>query len=235
MEAKRPLTNTKQRTLYQVQLYDYNCSPIVDGTIRFFVDDLETFEKNWTALTTDKKQIDRFIRSKTGEVVTDYYSDDPSLNIVQEKNVEVLNTKVYEETDVITDVMNAYGWPSTYHMDSIIYYILYIRNVEDDELLKICRYKIKGLCRCEPVDLSPNGFKCKDAEVYGNCFVKINNKVGRPSDNTEDFKEVEAELFVWHIIKQFIDMNEINNDLSNYKLGKREKQTLLMDFPGEIG
>ena len=33
--------------IYQIQLYDDNCSPIGDGVIRVFTDDLESFEKNW--------------------------------------------------------------------------------------------------------------------------------------------------------------------------------------------
>ena len=33
--------------MYKITLYDYCCNPICDGTISYFVDDLDDFEKNW--------------------------------------------------------------------------------------------------------------------------------------------------------------------------------------------
>ena len=69
--------------MYKITLYDYCCCPICDGTVSFFVDNLEDFEKNWKKCLgdRDKERVERFERSKNGEIVVDYYSDDEELNI----------------------------------------------------------------------------------------------------------------------------------------------------------
>ncbi len=56
--------------------------------LRFFTEDIDEFERNyfsdenveWGKLEAQKQ---RYFRSKAGENVTDYYSDDPELNIFQ--------------------------------------------------------------------------------------------------------------------------------------------------------
>lgn len=229
--------------MYQIQLYDYNCSPIIDGVIRFFVDDLESFEKNWIPHIKNKRDEDRvtrYMKSKEGEIVTDYYSDDPRLNIVQKKHVEIISEKSYTETDVTKSVNNAYGFPCTYHMDSITYHIRYIRNVSDGEFLKLCRYEIKGICSDD--DLWGTGMdgkicrpRYKDASVYGNPFVNLNRKSFLYSDSPKDYKDTEASLYVWHIVKIFEDKKRFINNSKHYRLGKLETQLLLQDFPGEAG
>jgi len=261
--------------MYQIQLYDHNCSPICDGVIRFFTDDLAFFEKNWIPLMkgTDDARVKRYEKSKAGEIVTDYYSDDPKLNIVQEKNVDIIAERTYTETDVAKIIQNVYGFSSTYHMDCITYHIRYVRNVSDDELLKLCRYDITGICyddkksywvgedtskyekmgfeACRHLineDYLPayllyeNGKRValyhpryKYASVFGNPFVNMSNNKRLYSDNLEDFKDTEASLYIWHIVKCFEDEKKLRNNLMHYRLGKPEIQLLLKDFPGENG
>lgn len=261
--------------MYHIQLYDYNCSPICDGVIRFFTDDLASFERNWIPLMKgeDDARVKRYVRSKAGEMVTDYYSDDPKLNIVQEKDVDIIAERTYTETDVTKIIYNVYRLSSTYHMDRITYHIRFIRNVSDDELLKLCCYEIKGICyddkesywmgedtskyekmgfeACRHLinedylpayHLFENGERValyhpryKYASVFGNPFVNMSNNTRLYSDDLEDFKDTEASLYVWHIVKCFEDEKKLKNNLKHYRLGRQETQLLLMDFPGEAG
>ncbi len=261
--------------MYQVQLYNYNCSPIVDGVIRVFTDDLVDFERNWIPLMKgqDDARVKRYMKSKAGEIVTDYYSDDPKLNIVQEKEFDIIAERTYTEKDVTKNIFNEYGFSSTYHMDSITYHIRYIRNASDDEYLKLCRYEIKGICyddkesywigndtskyekmgfeACRHLinedylpayHLFENGERValyhpryKNFSVFGNPFVNIINNKRLNSDKSEDFKDIEAKLYIWHIVKWFEDEKKLKNNLKHYRLGKQETQLLLMDFPGAEG
>ena len=271
--------------MYQIQLYDWNCSPICDGVIRFFVDDLEEFEKNWIPyMKSDSETVERYRKSKAGEMITDYYSDDPALNIVQKKDIEILDEKTYTETDVTKDICNVYWCASDYHIDQITYHIRFVRNAEDGELLKLCRYEIRGICRDRGHSVwgwddtgkyEKMGFEaCKhladeryfpayhffengervacytprygNVEVYGNPFINLSStdatysdyleKYGAfYSDHLEDFKNVTAELFVWHVVKHFENEKELEDNIKNYRLDEWETQKLLMDFPGEAG
>lgn len=261
--------------MYQIQLYNRNCSPICDGTIRFFTDDIESFEKNWIPLMEGKndEKVKRYMKSKAGEIVTDYWSNNPELNIVQEKNVDLIAERSYTETDVTKTIFNIYGFPSIYHMDRITYHIRYIRNISDDELLKLCCYEIKGICyddeesywvgedtskyekmgfeACRHLinekylpsyHLFENGKRVavyhpryQYVSVYGNPFIILSNNEPLYSDNLEDYKDTEASLYIWHIVKRFEDENKLTNNLKHYRLGKQETQILLMDFPGEAG
>ena len=71
--------------------------------------------------------------------------------------------------------------------------------------------------------------------VYGNPFIILSNNEPLYSDNLEDYKDTEASLYIWHIVKRFEDENKLTNNLKHYRLGKQETQILLMDFPGEAG
>lgn len=69
--------------LYLIQLFDYNCPSCTSGVTKVFAEDIEEFSKIYQSIEKDNARVERFLRSKSGEVVTDYYSDDSELNIVQ--------------------------------------------------------------------------------------------------------------------------------------------------------
>ena len=81
--------------MYKITLYDQNCSPICDGTVSWYVENLEEFEEKWLPLQSKLgvETIKRDYRSKLGEIVTDYYSDSEELNIVQQVDAKVLEEK----------------------------------------------------------------------------------------------------------------------------------------------
>ena len=74
-----------QIPLYKVELYDvaHWCPAFVSGTINIFCEDIEDFQRRWFKLETEEEPKERFLRSKNGEIVTDYYGNDPARNIVQ--------------------------------------------------------------------------------------------------------------------------------------------------------
>ncbi len=75
-----------QLPLYKIELFDGSHwhPPFVSGTINIFCEDIEDFQTRWFGLEQDEEAKARFLRSKGGEIVTDYYTDDPELNIVQQ-------------------------------------------------------------------------------------------------------------------------------------------------------
>lgn len=96
--------------MYKITLYDQNCNPICDSTTFWFVENLEDFERNWLKAQKkiDAKTVERYYRSKFGEIVTDYYSDDPELNIVQQVDAEVLEEKEFSYKDKAVVLANVY-------------------------------------------------------------------------------------------------------------------------------
>lgn len=78
--------------MFKITLYDFNCNPICDGVVSFFTERLEDFEEGWmNSEEVEEDRKERYLRSKAGENVTDYYSDSPEFNIVQEDTeVQVL-------------------------------------------------------------------------------------------------------------------------------------------------
>ena len=91
-----------QIPLYKIELFDaaHWHPAFVSGTINIFCEDIEKFQMRWFKLEEEEERKARFLRSKDGEIVTDYYSDDPKLNIVQQD----LATMYAERTVVLHNV-----------------------------------------------------------------------------------------------------------------------------------
>ena len=87
--------------MYKITLFDACCSGIFSRTAQFYVDKLEDFESEWMQQSgVDEIRKERFLLSKAGEIVTDYYSPDPQFNIVQEDpNATCLWEKEYDFSD----------------------------------------------------------------------------------------------------------------------------------------
>ena len=65
------------------------------------------------------KTIERYYKSKFGEVVTDYYSDNKELNIVQSVNCEILQEKIFEYTNKEVTIENVYHWETKILFDKL--------------------------------------------------------------------------------------------------------------------
>ena len=107
--------------MYKITLFDKNCCGFCSGTTFWFVENLEEFEKKWLPLQAkeDVSRVGRYYRSKFGELVTDYYSDNEELNIVQKIDCEILEekTRIYKDKEV--ELVNTYNCKSTVLFDNL--------------------------------------------------------------------------------------------------------------------
>lgn len=216
--------------MYKITLYDRNCNPICDGTAFWFVENLETFEKGWLSAQAvpDVKEIDRYYRSKHGEIVTDYYSDDPELNIVQEAESRVLAERMYTYQDKEITLYNAYRCPTTVQFDKLE---IRLRVMTWNGQCFLCGQYAGLGCKqiwTEDDDVFPYGVM----NFYGNPIATYRSyfhKKEKWSDRKEDFKHDKIETFVWLPIKK------VEEDYQIMELTEKELSELLQDIVGEAG
>ena len=230
--------------MYKITLYNLNCSPICDGTIFWFVEDLEQFEKKWLPLQAAHgvSTIERYYRSKLGEMVTDYYSDDPKLNIVQKVDSEIISEKAYIYTDKEINLVNAYGCDSKILFDRLEIKLRVIR--VNDEYFLVGKYIGNG---CKRVELGWNRWydievQFSQMDFWGNPIAEYNardinwddwDKKDRYKDfytnDKEFYKHESIETFVWLPIK------EVYEDYKIEELTEEEYMILMADIVGEAG
>lgn len=230
--------------MYKITLYDQCCSPICDGTTFWFVEDLEEFEKRWIplAIKMNTSQVERYYRSKFGEIITDYYSDDESLNIVQKDDSEVLEEKVFEYLDREVELINTYEWTSKILFDKLKIMLRVLKY--NEKIYLVGQYE--G-CGCRRVELNYNRWydievKYKQMNFWGNPIAEyrmryINWEDLNKSDAYKDFytndkdfyKNERVKSFVWIPIKE-VDSSYKIKELSGYELS-----LLLRDIIGEAG
>ena len=230
--------------MYKITLYDNNCCAICDGTTFWFVEDLEEFEKNWLPLQCkyNVSTIERYYRSKFGEIVTDYYSDDEELNIVQPVDCEILQEKIYEYTNKEAVIENVYGCKTKILFDKLKI-VLRVQSSNDKYYL-VGQYFGYG---CRRVSPDYNRWYDKDIiysqmHFYGNPVAKYRARDINWDDwgkddaykdfytNDKDFyKNESVETFVWLPIKEVDKQFEINEPTMD------DLTLLLVDIVGEAG
>lgn len=229
--------------MYKITLYDYNCSSACDGTTSFFVDQLEDFEKYWlnsNRVGEDTKK--RYFRSKSGEIVSDYYSDNPEYNIVQcDENAVVLLEKEYQYNDTEFTLLNAYLWDSKIYAKTTQITLRYIKF--NGYYYLIGRYKLSGACRKNLWVLEGED-TWNSCAVYGNPvhITKYKNvepwidEAGRYrySYLKEAFKDDEIETYCWITVRRY----NKEDDLDKRELDELSEDllsVLMADIPGEGG
>ena len=219
--------------MYKITLYDYNCSPICDGVVCFFADDIEDFQEKWLAsgdVDSDRKE--RFLRSKAGEIVTDYYSDAPELNIVQHDKETVFGEKKFTLENVTFEAFNIYDYPTKFHIDKWDIHFKWIRF--SNEYFRIASYKAMGVCRY--VDFFN---RWEDVMCYGNPVLE--NTVGyRPEDKNErpefnSFAENSIETICFLTNYVFENEQELQDNISHFEITDKMMDWLFSDVVGEAG
>lgn len=230
--------------MYKITLYDLNCCPICDGTTYWFVEDLEEFEQKWVPLQSkiNINTVERYYRSKFGEIVTDYFSDEPSLNIVQKIDYNIITKKKVDYTNKIVDIQNTYGCTTKIEFDSLHLELMVI-NTEGKYRL-VGKYKGKG---CKRLSTSWNRWynievKYSQMNFYGNQIAEYYSRdvdwdKQHDSDRYKDFytndpdfyKDEEIESFVWLPIK------EVNESYKIGRITQKDLAILLRDIVGEAG
>lgn len=221
--------------LYMIQLFDYNCPSCVSGVTKVFVEDIDEFSRIYQSLEEDKKRIERFLRSKAGEIVTDYYSDSPSLNIVQKVKVEDLGYSIKCKQDAIISIANGYGWSADYYWGVLILEIRWIK-------YKNTYYKLvkpRGMDCARKHDRDGKDLWIKIA-VYGNPFWICHEKGNIPysANNVCAFKGTSIESYVWHIAQAYDSIEEIIEDrkvLWEKVLSEEQISSVFADIPGDAG
>ena len=125
--------------MYKITLFDDNMPSCTSGTVSYYCDDIDKFEKEWIRLEQDESRIERFRRSKAGEMVTDYYCDIPELNIVQKEDMPrtFYERDVYIEDETIT-LRNGYGSETDYYIHKAHIHLRGIRGFLDN----ICHFHV---------------------------------------------------------------------------------------------
>ena len=205
--------------LYLIQLFDYNCPTCTSGVTKVFVEDIEAFAKTYQNIEKDTDRIERFLKSKAGEIITDYYSDDPSLNIVQRFNVDDLGHTQSWKRDAEISIENGYGWPSEYTFGMLALEIRWIKL--QDRYYKLV--KPYGRDCYEKADYEVLNQK-RDIHVYGNPFWI--------TDGTR------LESYVWQVADIFDSeeaMNEDRKQLAERSLSEEQINRVFADIPGDAG
>ena len=231
--------------MYKITLGDVNLCPVCDGTVSYFTENLEEFEKHWVPLMSvyDIDTVDRYYRSKHGQIVTDTFSDSPELNVVQQADGEIISKRNYRYKDKKVRLVNFFDIESEFLFNELHIHLAVIRYADD---IMLCgQYEGKGCCRLEKIW---NDWYKKDTEYcqmhfWGNKIAEYKKRnpswedIHSGGDAYKDFytndrefyKDEEIKTFVWIPIK-YVD--------AEYKikpLTVKEMQVLMADILGESG
>ena len=180
----------KTQLMYKITLFDANCPSCTSGVIRYFTDDINYFKNKWEQLETNELTKERFNKSLNGEIITDYYSNEPELNIVQKDDkCKIIKEKeiVLEDTEVTLE--NSYGYPSDYYIKSLKVLRKYVEF--NESLYRLDKFIIDGIAKLPFI--STKG-KYEVICCYGNPIIEP--KVSKLDfEYSDEFKEFENEHF----------------------------------------
>lgn len=221
--------------MYKITLYDESCSPICDGVISVFVDDLEAFEKYWLKFAEEQTK-DRYFRSKAGELVTDYYGNNEELNIVQQcKDCKMFWEKEFELQNQMFELSNAYGCSSCIYAENAK---IILKCVEFNENVHLIgKYRLEGVCRKD--FFSKQWIKC---DWWGNPFFidgtfEKEMWIDEEGNRRRDYKK---EVFCNDYLETYCWLDIVSWSIEDErkpikKLTESIIAALMRDIPGEAG
>lgn len=224
-----------EQELYKVTLYDLWCHPIADGTEPFFTEDIEDFQKRWIKCGAGAGRVERFLRSKAGELVTDWYSDDHDLNIVQKDLCTIYDEKDFMLGNVYFWISNAIGFRDWLHADRIEFCFKWIRFKQ--EYLRMARVKVQGLTECfydrdkRCCEFSPAECECNLVMERLPSENKFDPYVQR-SYKSEDFAENSFISICYLLDRYFANEKALIQDMRKFLVTKRELNVLFREFIG---
>ena len=188
------------------------------------------------------KTIERYYRSKFGEIITDYHSDSPELNIIQQVDCEIIQEKKFNYTDKEVVLRNVYDWETKILFDKLKIKLRVQRC--GDEYYLVGQYFGYGGVRVKKMH---NRWYDKEVNYgqmhfFGNPVAEyverdINWDDWDKDDAYKDFdtndksfyKHESVETFVWLPIKK------VDKDFRIKRLTKDDLGILLADIVGEAG
>lgn len=229
--------------MYKITLFDMNCDSVCSGVAEFFVDELKEFESSWLeSKKVEDTRKNRYLESKKGKIVTDYYSNDGEYNIVQfDENAKIIGEKDYIFHDRTFILRNFYQFESLIYAkkSKITLRTIYFNR----SFYLIGKYRLDGVCqKAKLLGYSADGWCPREA--YGNPIHNISiskmdhwiNEEGlkRYDWSKDKFSNDFIETYCWVTLgssseKDSFDINELDI-LSDELLG-----ILMQDIPGDSG
>lgn len=227
--------------IYKITLFDANCPSCTSGTASFFTEDIDEFERNyfsdenveWGKLEAQKE---RYFRSKAGENVTDYYSDDPELNIFQYAEYGTIEKrKTFHYKDKIFELHNGYLIPCPIYAAEATVELAQIdfkkHPDEEDEKYLVARYSLSGVC-----SESFYSDKFSDCTPYGNAIIKTCYPEDLPyNGEKEDFADCKLSTFAWVELYQRCFKGDHVNGYEIEEPTEEQLAWIMRDIPGDAG
>ena len=175
--------------------------------------------------------MERFLRSKAGELVTDWYSDDPDLNIVQKDICTIYDEKDFMLGNIYFKIRNAIGYPSWLHADKVELKFKWIRFKET--FYRVAKVKVEGLT--EYYLLKNGKYDFQIAECAGNPVMERlpSDKTFERftySENVKDFAENSFVSICYLLDRYFDNENALLRDTRKFLVTKRELEVLFDNF-----
>ena len=215
--------------MYKVTLFDNATPGFCSRVVSYYVDDIEEFQRRWFSLEKSEDKKERFLRSLQGEMVSDFYTNEPELNIVQKD----ANSKVYEEQtinkeDCYVIAVNGYGCKTKFHVEDMKINIRWIQF--QDKYLKIAMFSTKGMTALR--------FENEYYQVlcYGNRVLEKNFvSTVYCSDSPKEFAEDTVSSIASAVINTFTTEEDLVKDIAYATITDKEMERLLKDIVGEAG
>ena len=226
--------------MYKITLCDANCSAICEGIVCFFTEDLDRFENHLASVPLpDEGLLERFRRSRAGEIITDFYSDDPDLNIVQEAETRVLYDKLVTLEDVTFQSTNAYEYTQSYHVSHWDCRFLWIDF--GGKGYRVVEYTAQGVCMYDGFFHRLTAVTCHGNPVLENTVIyrplysyrTPQHEWLRP--DYKDFAENRIKTICFLPSKSFSSLDEIESDYLSFEITEEIMDALFADVIGEAG
>ena len=210
---------------YKITLFDENCASFVSGVEMFFTEDVECFEKNYFSSDQYDEVKERYLKSKAGEIVTDYYTDSPECNIFQyDAHSNILERKYFSFEKKFFLLRNFWGFLKKVYAEKAEVTIAKI--LFHGTYYIIGKYKLSGVC--EEDYLENDSYRT--CYVCGNPIILKSYHEGKRSKNKEDFSECALETYAWVTMKDSKENLPLPEVLS-----EEEIADLMRDIPGADG
>ena len=227
-------------TMYKITIYDWNCSPICDGTVSFFTEDIEAFQRRWFGMEQVSERLkDLFLRSKGGELVTDWYGNIPELNIVQRDEGAVYGEKTVVLEHMTFEAHNAYDCPSRFHVNRWTIRFQWIRFQET--YYRIASYQASGVCEYDSIVKRWDSVTCYGNPVLENtvsyepCYYGWLDQSLWDDPGFDAFEGNRIETICWLTNGVFADEEELKKDISAFQVTEEIMDRLFADVVGDAG
>lgn len=218
--------------LYLIQLFDYNCPSCTSGVTKVFVEDIDEFANHYQRIEKDQKRIERFLKSKDGEIITDYYSDDPKLNIVQKVDVQDMGWMMAWKRDIKLSIPNGYDWESDYFFKLLALEIRFIKY--KDNYYKLVKPIARDCCTDSMFD---DERPYRKISIYGNPFwiYEEKSEIPRALVSLEEARGITLESYVWQVADIFDTEEELKEDVKKVWPTEEQINRIFADIPGDAG